>query len=227
MEKESMTKKEQVTKGGSTTGNENQSNKKKTVRKGFIIGINLFLVLIFVVIGVPCIYTQHQKRLEEQRVNGQSDDQTDPFDFFARSYVEYTKEELDEIVGVELRQSEREMRGYSCMEYWNNRNTPTRFDDLRFYLFDNQKDAEKVLDEIKTNSFREITDEGDDFVRGWLEGVIDADVEMYYYQHGNLIVTATTTCVDESPRDINDTSSPVIGGGKEAEDLIRLIRAYF
>jgi hypothetical protein len=223
MKGESLMEKESITnaKNGKTP------MKKTGVRKGFILGTSLFLILLFVVIGIPCAYSLHQKHLEEQRINGQLDDQTDRIDFFARSYVKYSKEKLDEIVGVELRESEWEMCGYSCMKYWNNRNTPTRFDDLRFYVFDSQEDAEEVLKEIKKNSFYEITDEGDDFVRGWLEGVIDADVEMYYYQHGNLIVAASTTSVDESPRDINDTSSPVIGGGKEAEDLIRLIRAYF
>lgn len=221
MEKKSVTERKSNAKNGKN------SNKKAGVRKGFIIKTFLFLILLFVVIGIPCMYSLHQKHLEEQRINGQLDDQTDRIGFFSRSYVKYSKEKLDEIVGVELRESEWEMGGYSCMKYWNNRNVPTRFDDLRFYVFDSQKDAENVLKEIKKNSFSEITDEGDDFVRGWLEGVIDADVEMYYYQHGNLIVAASTTSVDESPRDVNDTSSPVIGGGKEAEDLIRLIRAYF
>ena len=214
--------------GGSLMEKEREnSNSKARVSKWFIIGTVLFLILLFVGIGIPCIYSQNQKHLEEQRINGQLDNQKDKTGFFAKSYVEYSKEELDAIVGVELRQTEREMCGYSCMEYWNNQNTPTRFDDLRFYLFDTQKDAEKVLKEIKKDSFREITDEGEDFVRGWLEGVVDADVERYYYQHGNLIITTVTTSVDESPRDMNDTSPAVVGGGQEAEDLIRLIRAYF
>ncbi len=203
------------------------SNKKIRARKGFIIGAVLFLSLLFVGVGILCIYTQNQKRMEVQRINGQLDDQTEQIHFFGRSHVEYSKEKLDEIVGVELRESEEEMCGYSCMEYWNNRNTPTKFDDLRFFVFENQKAAKKVLKKIKKNSFREITDEGDGFVRGWLKGVIDADVEMYYYQHGNLIVAVSTTCVDESPRDRNDTSSPVIGGGEEAENLIRLIKENF
>ena len=203
------------------------SNKKTRARKGFIIGAVLFSILLIVGIGIPCIYTQNQKRVEKQRINEELDDQTNQTSLFGKKSVKYSKEKLDEIVGVELRESEEEMCGYSCMEYWNNRNTPTKFDDLRFYVFENQKAAKKALKKIKKNSFREITDEGDGFVRGWLKGVIDADVEMYYYQHGNLIVAVSTTCVDESPRDMNDTSSPVIGGGEEAEELIRLITENF
>ena len=140
------------------------SNKKTRARKGFIIGAVLFLILLFVGIGIPCIYTQNQKRVEKQRINEELDDQTNQTSLFGKKSVKYSKEKLDEIVGVELRESEEEMCGYSCMEYWNNRNTPTKFDDLRFYVFENQKAAKKVLKKIKQNSFREITDEGDGFV---------------------------------------------------------------
>ena len=37
------------------------------------------------------------------------------------------------------------------MKYWNNRNTPTEFDELRFYVFENKRDAKSALSQIKEN----------------------------------------------------------------------------
>ena len=144
-----------------------------------------------------------------------------------KSTVVYSKEDLDRIVGVELREREWEVAGIACTRYWNNRNTPTIYDDLRFHIFDKEKDAKKALKNLKEHAFYEITDEGDNYVRGWLDGVMDADVEEYYYLHGNLLVETTVTCVDESAREIDDPSPTVFGGGEEASQLIRLITYSF
>ncbi len=144
-----------------------------------------------------------------------------------KSSVVYSKEDLDRIVGVELREREWEVAGIACTRYWNNRNTPTIYDDLRFHIFEKEKDAKKALKNLKEHAFYEITDEGDNYVRGWLDGVMDADVEEYYYLHGNLLVETTVTCVDESAREIDDPSPTVFGGGEEASQLIRLITYTF
>lgn len=79
---------------------------------------------------------------------------------------------------------------------------------------------------IKEN-LGEITDEGDNFVRGWERDVIDASIENYYYVDKNLMIIATVTAVNEMARDENDPTSPVMGGGQEALDLIRLINDSF
>ena len=49
----------------------------------------------------------------------------------------------------------------------------------------------------------------------------------YYYVDKNLMIIATVTSVNEMPRDENDPTSPVMGGGQEALDLIRLINDSF
>ena len=141
--------------------------------------------------------------------------------------IVYYGSDLDRIVGVELRHSDTTIGGYSCTKYWNNRNTPTQYDDLTFYIFKKEKYARKALEEIKENSFYEITDEGDNYVRGWLDGVIDADVENYYYVNGNLMVVACVTSVDESARPVDDPSPGVWGGGQTAQDIINLINDNF
>lgn len=198
--------------------------KKPKSKKGLIIGIVLFWLLVFVLVVIPCIRIMNHERRENKRLSELDDD----IDYsYSRDYVEYDKKKLDQIVGVELREDDWTLSGYPCTKFWNNRTVPTKFDDLRFYLFDDEQDAKYALEDIKSGAFRSVTDEGQNYIRGWLEGVVDADVEMYYYQHGNLIVAASTTSVDESPRSVDDTSSPVLGGGQEAEDLIRLIRSNF
>ena len=73
----------------------------------------------------------------------------------------------------------------------------------------------------------EITDEGDNYVRGWEKDVVDASIENYYYVDKNLMVIATVTAVNEMARDVNDPTSPVTGGGQEALNLIQLINDNF
>ena len=78
----------------------------------------------------------------------------------------WEKNNLDRIVGVKLREDETTMCGFACMKYWNNRNVPTEFDKLRLYVFDNKRNAKAALSQIKED-LGEITDEGDNYVRGW------------------------------------------------------------
>ncbi len=63
----------------------------------------------------------------------------------------WEKNDLDRIDGVELREDESTMCGFACMKYWNNRNVPTKFDDLRFYVFKNKRNAKAALSKIKEN----------------------------------------------------------------------------
>jgi hypothetical protein len=49
----------------------------------------------------------------------------------------------------------------------------------------------------------------------------------YYYVDKNLMIIAAVTAVNEMARDENDSTSPVMGGGQEALDLIRLINDNF
>ena len=204
---------------------DNDPEKKPSIRRVYILlAILLGLLLPFVLV-VPSMVEEHARRNQllknvpkEGLIQGLSKS------LFGDSSWEKT--DLNRIVGVELREDETTMCGFACMKYWNNRNVPTEFDDLTFYVFKNKRDAKAALRKIKKN-LGEITDKGDNFVRGWESDVIDASVENYYYVDKNLMIIATVTSVNEMPRDENDQTSPVIGGGQEALDLIRLINDNF
>ena len=204
---------------------DNDPEKKPFVRKVYImLAILLGLLLPFVLV-IPSMIEEHARRNQlmknvpnEGLIHGLSKS------LFGGSSWE--KNDLDRIVGVELREDETTMCGFACMKYWNNRNVPTKFDDLRFYVFKNKRNAKAALSKIKEN-LGEITDEGDNFVRGWERDVIDASIENYYYVDKNLMIIAAVTAVNEMARDENDPTSPVMGGGQEALDLIRLINDNF
>ena len=204
---------------------DNDPEKKPFVRKVyFLLAILLGLLLPFVLV-IPSMIEEHARRNQlmknvpnEVLIHGLSKS------LFGGSSWE--KNDLDRIVGVELREDETTMCGFACMKYWNNRNVPTKFDDLRFYVFKNKRNAKAALSKIKEN-LGETTDEGDNFVRGWERDVIDASIENYYYVDKNLMIIAAVTAVNEMARDENDPTSPVMGGGQEALDLIRLINENF
>ncbi len=102
---------------------------------------------------------------------------------------------------------EESIGDHACTKYWNNRSeTTTIYDDMTFYIFDKESEARDALSDIKEHAFREITDVGDNYVRGWLDGVMDADIEEYYYVNGNLMVVTTVAAVDESARPVDDDS---------------------
>ena len=177
------------------------SEKKPSIRRFYILLAILMGLLLPFVIVIPSMIKEHARRRQlynnvpkEVIVQGLSQS------LFGGSSWEKT--DLDRIVGVELRESETTMCGFDCMKYWNNRNVPTEFDDLRFYVFDDKSDAKAALNQIKEN-LGEITDEGDNYVRGWESNVVDASIENYYYVDKNLMVVTTVTAVDETARDIN------------------------
>ena len=204
---------------------DNDPEKKPSIRRVYILlAILLGLLLPFVLV-VPSMVEEYARRNQllknvpkEGLIHGLSKS------LFGGSSWEKT--DLNRIVGVELREEETTMCGFACMKYWNNRNVPTEFDDLRFYVFKNKRDAKAALSKIKEN-LGEITDEGDNFVRGWERDVIDASIENYYYVDKNLMIIVAATAVNEMARDENDPTSPVMGGGQEALDLIRLINDNF
>lgn len=201
------------------------SEKKPSVRLVYILLAILLGLLLPYVIAISSMIREYARR--SRLINNVPDDVIDQGysqSLFGESSWE--KKDLDRIVGVELRERETTMCGFACMKYWNNRNVPTEFDDLRFYVFENKSDAKAALRQIKDN-LGEVTDEGDNYVRGWESGVIDASIENYYYVDKNLMVVAAVTAVDETARYVDDPTSPIIGGGQDALDLIQLINDNF
>ena len=204
---------------------DNDPEKKPFVRRVYILlAILLGLLLPFVLV-IPSMIEEHARRNQLMK-NVPNDVLIHGLSKSLFGGSSWEKNDLDRIVGVELREDETTMCGFACMKYWNNRNVPTKFDDLRFYVFKNKRNAKAALSKIKEN-LGEITDEGDNFVRGWESDVIDASIENYYYVDKNLMIIAAVTAVNEMARDENDPTSPVMGGGQEALDLIRLINDNF
>ena len=204
---------------------DNDPEKKPFVRRVYILlAILLGLLLPFVLV-IPSMIEEHARRNQLMK-NVPNDVLIHGLSKSLFGGSSWEKNDLDRIVGVELREDETTMCGFACMKYLNNRNVPTKFDDLRFYVFKNKHNAKAALSKIKEN-LGEITDEGDNFVRGWERDVIDASIENYYYVDKNLMIIAAVTAVNEMARDENDPTSPVMGGGQEALDLIRLINDNF
>ena len=196
------------------------------IKRVHILLAILCVLVLYIGVSVIRIYREDSK-MRERFASGEFDDyHNQPNNIFGAPIV-YFRSDLERVVGVRLREQKMEVAGIGCTKYWNNRNTPTKYDDLRFYIFDDERDAYKALNKIREKSFCEITDEGGNYVRGWLDGVVDAQIEDYYYVNGNLMVEAVVTSVDESARDVNDPTSPIRGGGREALELIKLINETF
>ena len=203
-----------------------EENKKPKIKRVHILLAVLIALLVPIIVGGIEVYKEDRAQ-RERFLNGEYREyHNQPHNVFGAPIV-YFRSDLERIVGVRLREKDIEIEGYKCKKYWNNRNTPTRFDDLTFYIFDSERQANKALEKIKKNSFYEINDEGGNYVRGWLEGVVDADIEKYYYVNGNLMVDTTVTAVDESARSVDDSTPGVWGGGQEALTKIRMINENF
>ena len=178
--------------------------------------------VLLLLVGISFIMFLREKKDHERRVAlGEIEE---------NEYVPpkvYYRSDLEEIVGVRLQHDEIAFCGYHVDRYSNTASkTWTVYDGCTFYIFDTEKHAYKALDELKESSFSEITDEGGNYVRGWLKDVWDARIESYYYVHGNLMVTAYVTVIDENPRWV-DEDPPVNSGRMEAEEIIALINESF
>lgn len=178
---------------------------KKIIKKVLIIIGIVLLVLFIAAVILPSILKFNPDLLSGHKGN-------------------FTKADLDRICGVELRQDEREMGNISCMKYWNNRNVPTEFDDMQFYVFKNSRQAKKAFNNIKKNYFSKIIDEGKDFVKGDEADVFDADIVAYFYIHNNLIIEVHTEVYSEWPYNPDDPSTyqePYIIDQEYLDSLIR------
>ena len=107
----------------------------------------------------------------------------------------YTTEEIVETCGFNERTREFNMKGYDCINVMPSKSTVDKhFEFMDFYIFESNYDARKAFK--KTESwFREIEEEGDDYRKGWIADVCDADIEKYEYLTGNIIVIVQMQCV--------------------------------
>ncbi len=204
----------------------NEDREKFKLKRVHILAIILAALLLYLGLGMAN-FERKNAQMKERVASGEFDDyHNQPNNPFGAPVV-YYRSDIERIVGVRLAEKKMKIDGYDCKEYRNSGKQKTRYDKLRFYIFDKESHAQKVFESIREKSFYRITDEGNNYVRGWLDGVVDADIEQYYYINGNLIVTAVVTSVDESARAVDDPTPSVYGGGEEAIALIRLINEHF
>ncbi len=104
----------------------------------------------------------------------------------------YTTEEIIETCGFDERTREFNMGGYDCINVMPTKSSvDMRFVYMDFYIFESSHDARKAFRNTK-NWFREIEEEGDDYRKGWLADVCDAEIEKYEYLTGNMIILVET-----------------------------------
>lgn len=136
----------------------------------------------------------------------------------------FTKLDLDTICGVELREREDDLGGVTCMEYWNNRNTPTEFDELRFYVFKSNGQAKRAFNKIKRNYGEGVQEKGKDYFIGEEPGTIDAFCINYFYIHNNLIIETNVECYSDMAWNPDDPSSypePYIKDRQAVDSFVR------
>ena len=108
----------------------------------------------------------------------------------------YTPEDVVEICGFgNERSRDFEMAGVESVNVMSTKSSiDERFDEMDFYIFESKADAKRAFN--KTDYwFEEIEEEGDDYRKGWLAGVCDANVEKYEYLTGNMIILVQTQVV--------------------------------
>lgn len=155
----------------------------------------------------------------------------------------YTPEDVVTICGFgKERSRDFEMAGVESINVMPTKSSiDEHFDEMDFYIFESKADAKRAFN--KTDYwFEDIEEEGNDYRKGWLAGVCDANVEEYEYLTGNMIIivhTDVVSCWAEpiEPEDDDSTDKSEI---KEVDDetlnewsqsyrneIIELMRATF
>ena len=108
----------------------------------------------------------------------------------------YDQSKIEQITGLELREYDTEFYNVECKEYYTG-NVDNDYKYVTFYVFDDVFSAIKVYREIKKDWFYSITDQGDNYIQGWLSGVCDASIEGFVYISGNLIIYTDIEVIGE------------------------------
>ena len=191
-----------------------EENKKPKSKRIYVLLIILILLIIYMVFVF-------KKMAEDKNRIEQTIDFTNyrnqPYNDFGAPVVYYSSD-IERDTGARLNKTETEFEGYRCTQYICDGKNPTDYDSMIFYTFKDGNTASKAFLAVKEDTFKEITDEGANFVQGWINGVLDADIERYYYLNGNLIIRADITFIsfyndhesdpDESELDINEVRDP-------------------
>ena len=206
--------------------NNEPDREKGRIRRVHILAAVLAVLLVMAGAGGVRFYLE-TKEMHERIARGEFDDyHNQPHNEFGAPAV-YYRSDLERIAGVRMKESAAKVQGISCSRYRSSGAVHEEYDHMTFYIFDKEKEAAEALSKMKENSFAKITDEGGNYVRGWIRGVMDAEVEEYFYVNGNLMVAAVVTVADETARDKNDLTPRIRGGGEEALRIIDLIKENF
>ena len=191
-----------------------EDNKKPNRKRLYILLIILILLIVYMILSL-------MKMNDDRNRERQSVDFTiyrnQPYNDFGAPVV-YYQSDIERDTQTKLYKKDIEFQGYKCTQFVSNGKNPTDYDSMIFYTFKDGSTASKAFASVKENVFKEITDEGTSFVQGWIKGVIDADIERYYYLNGNLIISTDITFIsfytdkeydpDESELDIDEIRDP-------------------
>lgn len=101
----------------------------------------------------------------------------------------YTKENILEKCGLSEKDCrETKILGIDCISVsaYRSKEKP-EYEGLNFYIFETAGDAKKVFDSTE-DQFMTIDESGDNFRKGFLAGVCDAEIIEYEYLSGNMII---------------------------------------
>ena len=118
----------------------------------------------------------------------------------------YDKARIEQITGLKMKERDTKLNKYECTEYFNYDTNTSDYNKVSFYVFDDISTANKVYKQISKSWFNHVTDEGDNYIQGWLDGVCDASVEAFVYVKGNLIIYTEMTVQGCWECDIDDYS---------------------
>lgn len=110
----------------------------------------------------------------------------------------YTIEYLEENYGIKgFKEEDVDWLKGAKRYYYPGKKTQTA-DYLTFYIFKSGSAAKKGLAQFKEVNFEEdnIVRDGTRFVEGWLSGVMDADVMVYVFQTGNMLISCEAVYPD-------------------------------
>ena len=150
-----------------------------------------------------------------------------------KNHKVYTKADLEKIVGAELSERDSQYHKTPCKEYWLNTTGDSKYKHTYFYIFDDEYTANKLFKQIKSSAMYSVTDEDDNHIQGWLNGVCDADIEAYYYLSGNMIIYTEIECVGCWAYDIESsgpTQEEIAAAEKskrEAQERVEFITSTF
>ena len=143
----------------------------------------------------------------------------------------YTAKKIVETCGFTENTREFNMKGYDSTNVMpTDSSVDKHFESMDFYIFKSSYAARKVFENTK-DWYSDIEEEGDDYRKGWLADVCDADVEQYEYLTGNMIILVDTQCIscwaedytDEEPEPEPDPEWTL----SYREEIIELMRETF